>query len=72
MAGPARRLVGLQLPGRHTDTNAPSAIANRLQRWNLPETLVRPVIERLWEAIDQADDWQPFHGWLARTVVQDD
>lgn len=56
----------------HTNANATSAIADRLQRWNLPETPVRPVIERLWEAIDQADDWQPFHDWLARTVVQDD
>ena len=54
------------------NTNAPSASADRLQRWNLPETPVRPMIERLWEAIDQADDWQPFHDWLARTVMQDD
>ncbi|MBE9152833.1 YdiU family protein [Cyanobium sp. LEGE 06113] len=62
----------------NTEANSPdaasaaSSIADRLQRWNLPETPVRRVIERLWEAIDQADDWQPFHDWLARTVVKDD
>ncbi|MCT0224391.1 YdiU family protein [Synechococcus sp. CS-1328] len=43
------------------------SVAARLQRWNLPETPIRPVIERIWEAIDQHDDWQPFHTWLAGT-----
>ena len=43
----------------------PDAVAPRLQRWNLPLNPVRPVIERLWEAIDQRDDWQPFDAWLA-------
>jgi hypothetical protein len=26
---------------------------------------VRPVIERLWQAIEEQDDWQPFQEWLA-------
>ena len=43
----------------------PQGVAPRLQRWTLPETPVRPVIERLWEAIDQRDDWQPLADWLA-------
>ena len=40
-------------------------MAPRLQRWNLPEMPVRPVIERLWEAIEQRDDWQPLLDGLA-------
>lgn len=40
-------------------------IPARLRRWNLPCTPVRSEIERIWEAIDQHDDWQPFHAWLA-------
>jgi hypothetical protein len=35
----------------------------RLQRWKLLEVPIRPVIERLWEAIDLHDDWQPLHAW---------
>ncbi len=42
------------------------AIAPSLRRWNLPLTPVRAEIERIWEAIDQRDDWGPFHGWLDR------
>jgi hypothetical protein len=44
---------------------AEAAIAAGLQRWNLPETPVRPVIERIWAAIDDADDWRPLQQWLA-------
>ncbi len=43
----------------------PARISASLRRWNLREVPVRPLIERLWEAIDQADDWQPLHDWLA-------
>lgn len=43
-----------------------------LQRWNLPETPIRPLIERLWEAIDQHDDWQPLHRWLAGVSPEGD
>jgi uncharacterized protein YdiU (UPF0061 family) len=42
-----------------------AAVLVRLQRWNLAQTPIRPVIEQLWQAIDQADDWQPLHRWLA-------
>jgi hypothetical protein len=44
-----------------------AAIAPTLERWNLPETPVRSVIERIWAAIDQHDDWGPLEQWLART-----
>ena len=36
----------------------------RLQRWNLSLPPTRPLIETLWEAIDQRDDWQPYGVWL--------
>ena len=42
-----------------------ATLTTTLRRWNLPETPVRPVIERLWQAIDEQDDWQPFQEWLA-------
>jgi hypothetical protein len=29
---------------------------------------VRPVIERIWAAIDERDDWTPLQRWLAQTV----
>ncbi len=45
------------------------AITGRLQRWNLPITPIRPVIERLWQAIDQSDDWQPLADWLDTVIV---
>ena len=43
----------------------PGAIATALARWNLPATPVRRVIERIWAAIDERDDWQPLQEWLA-------
>ena len=36
-----------------------------LQRWNLPTTPTRPVIEKVWNAVDQADDWEPLHQLVA-------
>ena len=41
-----------------------AAVAASLRRWNLPVTPVRAEVERLWEAIDQRDDWQPLQRWL--------
>ncbi len=35
-----------------------------MRRWNLALTPTRPVIEQLWQAIDQENDWQPLHRWL--------
>ncbi len=51
-------------PGTATE----AAICARLRRWNLPEAPNRPVIERLWAAIDERDDWTPLQQWLAQTV----
>ncbi len=42
-----------------------AAIQRNLRQWNLSETPIRPLIETLWEAIDQRDDWQPLQRWLA-------
>jgi uncharacterized protein YdiU (UPF0061 family) len=42
-----------------------ASLTATLRRWNLPETPVRPVIERLWQAIDAQDDRQPFRDWMA-------
>lgn len=49
-------------------STAEAAISACLQRWNQPETPIRPVIERIWAAIDERDDWTPLQQWLARTV----
>lgn len=48
---------------------AEDTIAARLSRWNLPETPIRPVVERIWAAIDERDDWTPLQQWLARTLA---
>ena len=45
----------------------PQAIAETLARWNLPVTPVRAEIERIWEAIDQRDDWSLLAQWLEQT-----
>ena len=47
---------------------AEAAIAAGLLRWNLPETPVRSVIERIWAAIAEQDDWSPLQQWLAQTM----
>lgn len=39
-------------------------VMQRLQRWNLLCPPTRPLIETLWEAIDQHDDWAPYGAWL--------
>lgn len=38
-----------------------AAIAQRLAQHNPTTVLLRPEIERVWEAIAQADNWQPFY-----------
>lgn len=55
-------VYGRLLQQQSTDDLA--AIAQQLQRANPQITIVRPEIERVWEAIDQADDWQPFNDLL--------
>ncbi|APD47931.1 YdiU family protein [Synechococcus sp. CS-602] len=49
-------------------TDKQAQIGATLRRWNLPITPVRAEVERLWEAIDQRDDWQPLHQWLDSVV----
>jgi uncharacterized protein YdiU (UPF0061 family) len=41
-------------------------IAKRLQDKNPKTALLRPVIETVWEAIAQEDNWQPFYELLKR------
>lgn len=50
-----------------------SAIARRLSQHNPLIVIVRPEIEAVWQAIDQADNWQPFNDLLQRiwTAVED-
>ncbi len=36
-------------------------INDRLQRWNPSKVPVRPEIERVWAAITEENDWQPFY-----------
>ncbi len=50
-------------------SHATASVAATLARWNLPETPVRPVIERIWAAIDEQDDWTSLQQWLALTVA---
>jgi uncharacterized protein YdiU (UPF0061 family) len=45
-------------------TESLAAIAQQLRQANATITIVRPEIERVWEAIDQADNWQPFNELL--------
>ncbi len=46
------------------EQRASANVVQRLQRWNLSIPPTRPLIETLWEAIDQRDDWQPYGVWL--------
>jgi hypothetical protein len=34
----------------------------------LSQTPTRPVIESLWEPIDQEDDWLPLGTWIASVM----
>lgn len=45
---------------------AMSEVAQRLQQHNPTTVPVRPEIERVWEAIAQEDNWQPFYDLLAK------
>ena len=46
-------------------------VIQRLQRWNLLCPPTRPLIETLWEAIDQRDDWAPYGVWLDTVMGRD-
>ncbi|BFM40911.1 hypothetical protein OLK001_28370 [Synechocystis sp. LKSZ1] len=45
-------------------------IAQTLAAANPPTALLRPVIELVWEAIDQEDNWQPFQQLVACLQTQ--
>ena len=53
---------------RQVDPTNRDATASALRRWNLPAPPIRPLIETIWDAIDQRDDWQPLQDWLAGTL----
>ncbi|MCS6959888.1 MAG: YdiU family protein [Pseudanabaenaceae cyanobacterium SKYGB_i_bin29] len=36
-------------------------VVDRLRRWNPNKALIRPEIERIWAAITEEDNWQPFY-----------
>lgn len=42
------------------------AIAQRLRDKNPKTALLRPVIEEVWQAIDQEDNWEPFYQLVGR------
>ena len=41
-------------------------IYQRMQRVNPKVSLVRPVIESVWEPITNEDDWEPFYDLVRR------
>ena len=41
-------------------------MAERLQEYNPQQSLIRPVIESVWEAITLENNWQPFYDLLER------
>jgi uncharacterized protein YdiU (UPF0061 family) len=45
----------------HWDLQSPERTAELLRQSNPLTVLVRPEIERVWEAIATEDDWQPFY-----------
>ena len=49
--------------------NSRKAVANRLQRWNLSHVPNRSLIEGLWQAIDEYDDWKPLRDWLTEVMI---
>lgn len=46
------------------ETQPPEVIQQRLRANNPRYIPVRPEIERVWEAIDQRDDWEPLYTWM--------
>jgi uncharacterized protein YdiU (UPF0061 family) len=45
-----------------------ASVSECLRRWNLSQTPTRPVIESLWEPIDQEDDWVPLGTWISSVM----
>ncbi|MGM3307676.1 protein adenylyltransferase SelO [Anabaena sp. WFMT] len=53
----------------HFDPNKMENIAKTLAKYNPPSTLLRPVIESIWEPIMQEDNWQPFYDLVEQFQV---
>jgi uncharacterized protein YdiU (UPF0061 family) len=52
-------------------TDELETIKKRLQEKNPKTALLRPVIEEVWDAIAQDDNWQPFYELLKRIQNKD-
>ena len=46
-----------------------TAISDRLKQHNPDFTLIRPVIESVWQPIDREDNWQPFYDLVKRITT---
>ncbi|MEW6493907.1 MAG: protein adenylyltransferase SelO family protein, partial [Cyanobacteriota bacterium] len=46
-------------------------VATRLRDKNPKTALLRPVIEDVWNAIAQEDNWQPFYELVSRLQNKD-
>ncbi len=51
------------------DPNEEAQIPARLQRWNLKQIPTRLIIEGLWKAIEDDDNWEPFQQWLKEVCL---
>jgi uncharacterized protein YdiU (UPF0061 family) len=52
-------------------TNELGYVEKRLRDKNPKTALLRPVIEEVWNAIAQEDNWQPFYQLLKRIQNKD-
>lgn len=48
-----------------------SQMSDRLNQHNPQFTLIRPVIESIWQPITEADDWQPFYDLVKKIQYSD-
>jgi uncharacterized protein YdiU (UPF0061 family) len=51
---------------QNLSTDELEIIKKRLQDKNPKTALLRPVIEEVWEAIAQEDNWEPFYHLVRR------
>ena len=56
---------------QNLSTDEMENIKKRLQEKNPKTALLRPVIEEVWEAIAQEDNWQPFYELLKRIQAKE-
>ena len=43
-------------------------VIHRLHKWNLPQTPIRKVIEKIWNEIDKNDNWSQFNSFVNSTT----